>query len=275
MTDTNVHIFRNKAWYFLSIYYSRDNWAELLSQITQFRDQRQKQFSDCLVSFSEERGEHIRVAFVSSDCTRNYRKEITDFFQSYLDKNPSFSAKTIPYGRTLWCNYPNNTLVWDRFRILDYSDRYVCFHQKTFRLVVELLENDFSFDNILSCTLYLTAKGLFCFDPDMQNNVLSDALNEMPDCFENYNSFESLLQSLIDETDAREVCETVELYRKEDISDYSPGLTEWLVEVESIKESGFRYFCLAIRNILGLSELHSFLVLNLLDMWQKQGRKVI
>ena len=269
MTNTNVHIFQNKAWYFLSIYYSRDKWPELLSQITQFYDLRQEQFSDCLVFLSEERGDHIQVALGSLDRTWNHQNEIANFFQSYINTNPSFSTKIFPYGKTLWCNYSNNTLIWDRFRIENYTDWYTRFHQQTFRLAGQLLGNDFSFDNILSCALYLAFKGLVCFDPDMKNDVLSYTLNEVSDRFENYNSFESLLQSLIDEIDDWEICETVETYRREDISDYSSELIEWLIEVKSMKEAGFRYFCLMIGNILGLSGLHFILVLKLLDIWQK------
>lgn len=272
MKDSPIHKFYDKAWYFLSIYYSRDKWAELTSQIMCFYDIRQEQFSNCLVSFSEERGEHIRVALSSPNCIENYQHEISDYFQSYIDANPSFSIKTFPYGRTLWCNYPNNTLVWDRFRILAYTDRHICLHNKTFLLARQLLKNDFSFDNVLSCAIYLVFKGLVCIDPNMQSDVLSDTLNDLSDHFENYNSIESLLQSLIDTIDSREVCEAIEFYWRESSANYSPELIEWLNEVESMNEVEFGYFCLITCNMLGISELKSYLVVKLIDIWLKSSR---
>jgi hypothetical protein len=267
MTET-VHIFQHKAWYFLSIYYSRDKWQELISRIMLFQDTYREQFGDCLVFLSEERGEHIRVAFISPDCVGNYRHEISVFFQSYLDTRPSFSTQPVPYGRVLWCNYPNNTLVWDRFSIWDHSERYIRFHRKTFRLALQLLENDFSDDNLLSCALYLAVKGLACFDPDKQNKVFSDTLNEVLENMDD--SIVSILQSIIEQTDEQEVYETIETYRREDASEYSPELIEWLNEIENMKEeTEFSFFCFMIGNILGLTGFHQVLVLMLLNIRQK------
>jgi hypothetical protein len=271
MTDSYVHIFENKTWYFLSIYYSRDKWSELLSQITHFYDMRKGQFSDCLVSLSDDRGDHIRLTLVSPNCTENYQNEIAVFFQSYIDKNPSHSTQSTPYGQVLWGNYPNNTLTWDKFRIWEHTDRYICFHQKTFRLATQLLENDFSDTNILSGVLYLAAKGLSCIEPDMRNNALSDALNEVSEKIGNHKSFESTLQSIIDNTDEYAICETIESYLGENVTEYSPELVEWLAEIKNVKDLGLRNFCSMICNMLGLSGLCSVLILKLLDVWQKSS----
>jgi hypothetical protein len=274
MTDSVVHIFQEKAWYFLSIYYSRDKWAELISQITKFYDTRQKQFSDCLIFLSEERGEHIRIALVSPDCTENHQNEIAVFFQSYFDAHLSSRVKPIPYGQVLWCDYPNNKLVWDRFRIWNQTEQHIRFHQKTFRLAFRLLEDDFSFDNVLSCVLYLAVKGLICFDPDGQNRVLLDTLNTIFEYFRNDDSIESLLQSFIDGTDKQDICETIESYWIEDVSDYLPELTEWLNETASLKEDAeFESVYLLICKILGLDRGYSILVLKFLDMRQKHSHQ--
>jgi hypothetical protein len=267
MTDSTIHIFQNKAWYFLSIYYSRDKWPELISQIEQFCTGRQEQFSDCLISLSEERGEHIRVALSSLDCIGDYQPEITAFFRSYLKVNPSFSIQPVLYGKTIWCNYPNNTLVWNRFRLWDHTDRYIRLHQDTFQLVLKLLENDHSSDNIFSLGIYLFTKGLSCIDNNERMDALSRALCEISNEFAPFN-YSNTAKELMNKLDLREVDEAIELYLNEDENSYSSELINWLDKSKAgVKFYGYRYFCSLICQIIGLTGLRQIMILELMDMW--------
>jgi hypothetical protein len=66
-----------KKWYFLSIFYAREKWKELIIEIMNFYRSRGNQFFTFLFSFSVEKGEHIQVTFVSSNNDdNNYTNEI-------------------------------------------------------------------------------------------------------------------------------------------------------------------------------------------------------
>lgn len=264
------YIREEKAWYFLSIFYSRNAWAELLPHIMQFYSERQTQFCNCLVSFSEKRGEHIQLTLIALDCEKNYQIEIENFFRSFLEKNPSVSTKVFSYGKTLWCDFPNNLLVWNTFKMINYTELHINFHQKTTCLALQLLEDDFSSDNIFAIALYLAIKGLLCFDPKMKNNILDDILTETFNSLQGYSSVQSALQEVIGQIDQQSICETIESYVEEDTSEYSTELIEWLAEVENMKQhKDFSYFHGMTCDIIGLSGIHPILILTLLGIWQK------
>jgi len=227
----------------------------------------QKQFSDCLISLSEEKGEHIRVVFVSPNCIDNYQNKITDFFQSFVNVHPSISTKTFPYGRTVWSNYPNNTLTWDRFRIQDFSEQYIRFHHTTFCLALHLLEDDFSADSIFSLGIYLFTKGLSCLDAKEKKNTIAKTLQDISFTFENYN-FNSTVEEVFDKIDRNEVNEAIESYINENGSDYFPELIRWMDEAKMIvKFYNYKYFCMLICQITGLSDLRKMMILRLMNNW--------
>jgi len=263
------YIRNGNASYFLSIYYSRNAWAKLAERIMQFYAGRQTQFSNCLISFSNERGEHIQVTLISPDCETNYQSEIEQYFQSYITENPSVSTETVDYGRVLWCNYPNNSLVWNSFKLTNYTKQLICFHEKTQQLALQLLDDDFSPDNIFTLALYLTTKGLLCFDPDMQSNIVPDTLTEIMNSFQDYSSVQLALQEVLDQIDTQQMSKAIASYIEENPSEYLVELTEWLAEVENMKEKGFQYFYNITYNIIGLNGMYPIFVLTLLDIWQK------
>lgn len=257
-----------KAWYFLSIFYARNAWAELLPHILQFYADRQTQFCNCLISFSEERGEQVQITLISLDCEKNYKSEIEQFFLSFLEKNPSISLKVFPYGNTLWCDYPNNSLAWNTFKYVNYTEQRICFHEKTTQLALQLLDNDFSNDNIFTLALCLTTKGLVRFNPTLQSSTVIDTLNQMMSEFQDYASVESVLQSILEQIDLQYMCETIQSYIKEDSAEYSEELIEWLAEVDAIKQHlNFSYFHRIVCDIIGLSGMYPIFILNLLTIW--------
>lgn len=268
------YIRNGKAWYFLSIYYSRNNWAELVSYIMQFYSERQTQFCNCLIAFSDERGEHVQLALISLNCENNYQTEIEDYFRSYVTQNPSVSTETFDYGRELWCNYPNNSLTWNAFKLTHYKERHIRFHDKTQQLALQLLDGDFSQDNIFTLALYLATKGLTYFNLNMQNNIVADTLSKIMSDFQDYRSVEAALQSIMEQMDLQQMCETIQSYVKEDASEYSTELIEWLSEVENMKGKEFQYFYGITCGVIGLSGMFPILVLSLLDIWQKTSHVI-
>ena len=253
-----------KKWYFLSVFYARENWSELITMIMQYYRKQSGLFHTYLFSFSTEKGEHVRVTFASPDDDSNYTDEIQADFQMFLEQCPSYSTVQFPYGKALWGNYPNNSLAWNKFRLLSYSEQYIRFHQQTMRLALNLMENDFSEETIFAIGMYLFTKGLSCIDSKEQRSALSQVLEEA--LLDNSNDMDTI-QKLVDEIDIHEARETIESYWSESIPKHSALLTEWLNEANDRIKQGYNNFCSVICNMFGLSSLHEVLILKLLNIW--------
>lgn len=106
------------AWCCLSLFYSRKMWQNLLVEIASFYHEYKKMFHYFAVYFSDEQGEHIKITF-SSD-TRNIievQEIMNSRFLFFLKENPSIHPKKFPFGEELWSYHPNNTLVWNQYKI--------------------------------------------------------------------------------------------------------------------------------------------------------------
>jgi len=255
-----------KCWYLLSLFYAREKWANLINEIKYFHQEWKNQFSNCLISFSGEKGEHLQVVFVAhhSDSS-NYTDEIQLHFQSFFEQNPSISSIPFPYGKAVWGNYPNNSLTWNKFKLPDYSDQYIDFHQKTMDVTLTLLTGDFSADSFFSVGMYLIIKCLCCIDHNKQKNALNQALYETSISSPH---FVYTVKELTKEIDIHEVGEVIESYRNEDANNYSPELIKWLNEVKNIMQRySFETLCTFFCKIVGLSGLRQLMILELLNIW--------
>lgn len=258
----------HKAWYFFSVFYARENWPTLVSQINRFYRDRKDKFCACLVSFSEDKGEQVEISLASSPNQENMKDDIDRFFLSFVENFPSVRKKDFPYGKAIWGNYPNNTLIWSRFRKIDLSDPYADFHQKSFQFALSLIENDTSPDTLFSACLYLIAKGLNCIEPEKQKSVLSGTLHDISIDFKNYSHLDSVKNLINEHIDLQEIYFTLESYRDENESEFSPGLKAWLTNTKNLIENyGYTSFCSAICSMLGLSGLHQVMILELINTW--------
>ena len=260
------YIRNEKKWYFLSVFYAREKWADLITEIMQYYRKRTGQYCTYLFTFSKEKGEHLQVTFVSPvDDNNNYTNDIQTCFQNFVDQCPSISAIQFPYGKALWCNYPINSLAWNRFRLPSYSEQYISFHQQTMRVALKLMEDDFSEDTIFSAGLYLFTKALCCMDSKEQKNTLAHILQEAS--VDNQSSIEEI-KGLINKIDINEINEAIESYFNENASEYSPELINWLSEADILlKHARYDRLCYLIGKILGLNGSNQLMIIELLNNW--------
>jgi hypothetical protein len=255
-----------KRWYFLSLFYAKESWDMLISHITDFYNERKNIFSHCLFSFSEERGEHLQVVFAASVVdTNDYTFEIQTCFQTFFNQHPSISRTQFPYGEAIWCNYPNNSLTWKIFKLPDYSEQYIDFHQQTMKVALKLTEGDFSGDSLFSLGMYLIIKGLSCVDDKEHKNALSRALHEAKS---GSAYFIHTAKELLKEIDMDEIGKVIESYKNENTTEYPPELITWLNEVKFfLKRYDFQTICSYICKIIGLSGFRQLVILELLNSW--------
>jgi len=256
------YIRNGKRWYFLSVFYAKECWADLIINIMNFYRSRTGLFSSYLFTFSKERGDHLQVTFASFDENKDYSNEIQDYFQKYIDYCPSDSMEEFPYGKVLWCNYPNNSLAWNHFQLPIYSDQYVRFHQQTMRTALKLMGDDFSEETIFSVGLYLFTKALGCIDNAKRETALSKILYEAS----TDNSYDrNLIQKTLLGIDSDEVRETIESYVNEDTNEYILELTEWLKQTgEMLNVAEYNIVCHFICKVLGLTGVSHIIIVELL-----------
>ena len=258
----------HKAWYFFSVYYARENWPELIVQINHFFRAGKDPFCACLISFSEDKGERVDISLASSPDQENRKDEIDRFFLSFVEKFPSTRKTSFPYGKAIWGNYPNNTLLWVRFRKINVSDQYADFHSMSFRFALSLIENDTSPDTLFSVCLYLITKGLSCIEPDKQKPALFDALHEVSIDFKNYGHVDSVKNLIAEHIDLQEICFVLASYWNENESEFSPELKTWLANTKGITgDYGYNQYCSYICKMFGLKGLHQMMLLEPINIW--------
>ena len=209
-----------------------------------------------------------RIPLVSYLYQEDMKDEIDRFFLSYIENFPSVCKKTFPYGKAIWSNYPNNTLLWSRFRRINLSDCYANFHQMSFQFALSLIENDTSPDTLFSLCLYLIVKGLSCIEPEKQKFVLSDALHETSIDFKNYGHINSVKNLIAEHIDLQEIYLTLDSYWNENESEFSPELKVWLANTKNlIADYSYTQFCSFICKMFGLKGLHQLMILELINTW--------
>lgn len=116
--ETAYTIIGGRAWYCISIFYARKAWLDLTVEITSFYYANESLLDCCLIYLSEERGEHIRITFSSkADNINMVQNKIENHFLLFLKNTPSTHSKEFPFGKELWSYYPNNSLVWNRYKM--------------------------------------------------------------------------------------------------------------------------------------------------------------
>jgi len=258
-----------RQWYFLSIYYAREKWGKLIAEIMQYYHEHKNLFCAYFISFSKQKGEHLELTFVSFENDNyNFSDEIYKYFLNFLDRNPSVSKITFPYGKAIWCDYPNNSLMWDNFKWTYYSERYFHLYQNTLFAMMSLNNEDFSENTSFSIGMYLISKGLFCIDTNEQKNILSQIFYTVSKDINEKQKVDSWIKEHIKKYDIEKVCNTIESYKKENESEYSEKLKIWIDEVEkSVKSKEYHFLYLIICRITGLTTLNQLVILSLLNKW--------
>lgn len=265
-----MYIRNELAWNFVSIYYSRNSWHILINELTCIKKRLTDQSIDFIISFSEEKGENIRLAVSSMPADYNKVKEAIEGLNKIIEANPSVSVGSFPYGKTLWKNHENNSLVWNFFTVIESGYDFRRFEQALSILLPELLNDDYSPDNFLTAGLYLFLNILkrIKIHKNKIARIIEDAIESLSEKFENFE-----LQSMIDNLILDYKIEENSVFTI--LNDYwhevneSHFFTEWLSSVDNLLENGFEFEFIThyILEQLGLGRTHNMLVLVLLHRW--------
>jgi len=261
------YIWNEKKWYFLSIYYAREKCGKLIVEIIKYYQEHKNLFCAYFISFSKQKGEHLEVTFVSpKNVNNNYSADIQNYFQNYLDKNTSICMIQFPYGKAIWCDYPNNSLVWDNFRATYYSVQYFLLFQSSLFAAVSLNNNDFSENTSFSIGMYLISKSLFCIDSIEQKNVISELIHMILKNTKDKHKVENWVNERVNKYYLDKVSETLASYKNEIESEYSEELMNWIYEIKIFLENKeYKHLYFIICRITGLTTLNQLVILCLLN----------
>lgn len=173
----------SKAWYCISIFYSREGWQCLLTDILSYYSNNSDLLHCCLIYFSEHKGEHIRVTFSSDIHNANIlQNKINDHFQAFLRQQPSKESKITPFGKELWGYHKNNTFIWNGYEI-QYEESKMS--QNFTLLMPYLFGDDTSIENLYSIAMFLSLKLLKSISVDNRLEVLNTISKKYAFYFEN------------------------------------------------------------------------------------------
>ena len=265
-----MYIRNELAWNFVSIYYSRNSWHILINELTIIKEKLADEYVDFRISYSEEKGENIRLAVSSSPADYNRIRETIEGLNQVIKANPSVSTSSFPYGKTLWKNHKNNSLLWNPFKIIESGQDFRHFEQTTSILLLELFDNDYSSDNFLTAGLYLFLNILkrVKIHGNKIVEVVDKTMESLSEKFENF-ELQSMIDTLILEYQIEEnsVFNILDEYWHE--VSYSLLFTEWLSSVDILLGHGFGFEVISqsILEQLGLGRSHNMLIIILLCRW--------
>lgn len=258
------------SWTFFSIYYARNSWKIIVDKLIEFKKELTNEYVDFIIYFSEEKGENIRVAISSIFSNPIKVKRKVESLKIFMESYPSESPYLFPYGKTLWKNHENNTIVWNTFKKMESSKDVRNFEQANSNLVLKLLHNDYTLDNFLTVALYLYLKILKQFNIRQVkiDEILIETIDSLSVKFENF-ELKKMINDLIltYQIDKKSIFITLDDFWHE--SDNSPLFIEWLscVNIAIENKIDFRYISQIILNQLGLGASHNMLILVLLNEW--------
>ena len=269
---SNIH------WFNLSVFYGRNHWSELLNESYLFYANNSSILKHSLFFLSEERGEHIQIVFSTKDINietvKTIHRTIEIFFQKFINNYPSSTCKPFPYGQSIWHYYNNNSIIWNRFDARDFGEYYISFAQKTSFLIVSLLKDDTSIDNVFSTCLYLCAKLTKLLKKNEIKSIIaacSDSMIKQSDSYESYYLVSNFIT--VDLKNMIHIVQAIAEYYQEDNIEENNCFDEWYNEAKKLyllrDESMyvFHTLCSVTCEHLGLRASHQLLLYKFIKEW--------
>ena len=233
---------KDTTWFYISLFYSRNDWGKLINEILSFYQQKKALFNNCIIYLSEEKGEHVQLVLSTKSDNNDLDliKENTEkHFHLFISENPSDNSKPFKYGEEIWCDYPNNSIAWNRFQYTLADDSLkIDFSQSTSSMMVELMDGDYSLNNTISTAIFMCTKVEKTYSDiygeKLRIDVIDKALSQL--------AVDSLNKSFVTEfkldekldiygISLKDVMGTIDYYW-EYKDDYSPVYRQWENEVK-------------------------------------------
>ncbi|MDF2478261.1 MAG: hypothetical protein K0S24_3744 [Sphingobacterium sp.] len=259
------------SWNFISLFYDRTNWDILIEKINDFETEICTRCKDFLISFSEEKGDNIRLTISSEIGDYEYiRKETYTYFSSFFIESPSVQEKKVAYGKMFWRGYDNNSIAFDIFKLTHYGQHDIDLIKKTNNVIFKLVHPDYSQDNFSSLSLYLmiTLLKLFIVKDD-RKLVLNSMMSSVANDFRSYGLLNKISKLMKEEAiDERDLEEILDSYLESDPPDDIAIWSDLVYTFESPRiQENFIFIIEQLFETLGQNQYHRALSLKILQSW--------
>lgn len=266
-----MYIKEGLSWNFISLFYGRINWHILIEKINDFETKICNHCKDFLISFSEQKGDNIRLAISSEVSDFEYiRKEAYTYFSSFFIENPSIRGKKTVYGKTFWRDYDNNSIVFDIFKLTHYGPHDLDLIKKTNNITFSLVHPDYTQDNFSSLSLYLMVTLLKLFPvADDQKLVLNSMMSMVVKDFRSYGLLNKIANLMKDEDiNERELNLVLDSYLEDDPPRNIALWSGLVYDFEGPKiQENFIFIIEQLFEILGQNLYQRALLLKVLQSW--------
>ena len=264
----------NKAWYCISIFYSRGGWLNLLKEILSYYHNNNNLLHCCLIYFSEYKGEHIRVTYSSNlHNTKILQNKISDHFQVFLKQQPSENSNNISYGKVLWGSHTNNTLLWNGYEIQHTESEM---SQNITFLMPYLLDDDISIENVFSVAMFLSLKLFKSINIDKRLEVLNTLWGKCTLYFGN------MITKLPNDMQNDSLLDAISNYWELEYDDDQSILlfNTWMSSAQIVMLSfptylGYSRIVGIICEHLGLNASYSLIIVNSIKLWYESSTTVL
>ena len=270
----------NNNWLGVSLYCPQNDWHKLLSEISILKKEWNNDISNAIVLFSKEKGENIRFAISATDSEKSskLRSLIDNHFTSFFSANASVPNKKFEYGKTLWCHFENNSLVWDTYDIATPTAVDTAYLSKTSNLIVGLLEGDFSSDSFYSVAFYLFSKIVRSIAVSKRIDTVAQTIGLYSVEFGQFGEYDFTTSDLVNQfpINLSDIFETLHFYWEEGETE-NACLNEWENLTTGMIEKEYNPFVLIdnVFYILGLSLMERLFILEILHKWLCENHTVM
>ena len=271
-------IVENTAWFCISLYYSRKEWGKLMQEIRSFCKSKESLFSHKIIYLSEYYGENIQLVFslpANNNDLELIQEETDSHFRSYILNNPSGETKPCHYGKTIWCNYTNNSIEWNIFEFSHMTkSRYLNFLHATSSLMIDLFEDDYSINNTISIVIFLSVKMLKIYSVISDNQSVGNIINKVANnlLYKSRDNDYNLKEELeLRGVSFEEMMGLIEQYWNYEVED-NPLFNQWEDEIRKITTLYPDYFSTLfhfIRMHLDINDYMALLIVYSLKNWRQ------
>lgn len=270
---------KNIQWIFVSIYYARGSWTNLLCEISTLKKSLEHTFSYFCVLFSQEKGENIRLAISVStkEDYDNVIEKLSKHINFYISSNISFRENEFEYGKVLWSSFENNSVVWDKFSVKNYTSIELEYINLTSYVVLELIEGDSSTDNFYSIALYLIIYFLKNTEATQRIDSISHIKEVYSLKFSQFGDYDFINNGLLKQLqlNLEDILLIINSYWDE-IFFGNSQFANWLTFVRStINEYNTYMFIDIIFFVLGLNSVERIFIIEILDKWIQENTNIL
>lgn len=262
---------KNNQWIFVSIYYARGSWTNLLCEISALKKSLEHTFSYFCVLFSQEKGENIRLAISVStkEDYDNVIEKLSKHINFYISSNISFRENEFEYGKVLWSNFENNSVVWDKFTLKTSSIIELEYIKRTSQVVLGLIDEDSSHDNFYSIAIYLFIYILKNLESTQRIENISRIIKTYSLKFSQFSDYDFITNDLSKQLQLNQgdILHIINSYWNESFSGNSE-FNNWITFViNTINEHNLYMLIDNMFLVLGLNSVERIFIIEIMDKW--------